>query len=149
LEPVRRSVLGELIGDPETLLIDSTLLSVIHPRQVSQGAGFDGAAWVRWGTFSVYGVKLHLLCSTNGVPLSYELTPANVADVKLAEELLADAQELGDGVARRLLADLAYHSEDLREELAEAGSEWMTWVALNWAVLEFTGSLASTRSVAR
>jgi len=52
---------------------------------------------VRWGTFSVYGVKLHLLCSTNGVPLSYELTPANVADVKLAEELLADAQELGDG----------------------------------------------------
>jgi len=76
---------------------------------------------VRWGTFSVYGVKLHLLCSTNGVPLSYELTPANVADVKLAEELLADAQELGDGVARRLLADLAYRSEDLREELAEAG----------------------------
>jgi hypothetical protein len=75
LEPVRRSVLGELVGDPETLLIDSTLLSVIHPRQVSQGAGFDGAAWVRWGTFSVYGVKLHLLCSTNGVPLSYELTP--------------------------------------------------------------------------
>lgn len=121
LEPVRRSVLGELVGDPETLLIDSTLLSVIHPRQVSQGAGFDGAAWVRWGTFSVYGVKLHLLCSTNGVPLSYELTPANVADVKLAEELLADAQELGDGVARRLLADLAYRSEDLREELAEAG----------------------------
>lgn len=47
--------------------------------------------------------------------------PANVADVKLAEELLADAQELGDGVARRLLADLAYRSEDLREELAEAG----------------------------
>src|SRR5215217_4622859 len=121
LEPVRRSVLGELVGDPETLLIDSTLLSVIHPRQVSKGAGFDGAAWVRWGTFSVYGVKLHLLCSTNGVPLSYELTPANVADVKLAEELLADAQELGDGVARRLLADLAYRSEDLREELAEAG----------------------------
>jgi hypothetical protein len=43
------------------------------------------------------------------------------ADVKLAEEFLSDAQELGDGVARRLLADLAYRSEDLREELAEAG----------------------------
>ena len=26
-----------------------------------------------------------------------------------------------DGVARRLLADLAYHSEQLREELAEVG----------------------------
>src|SRR5829696_2243274 len=43
LEPVRRSVLGELIGDPETLLIDSTLLSVIHPRQVC----FSGSG-LRW-----------------------------------------------------------------------------------------------------
>jgi hypothetical protein len=45
------------------------------PAQVSQGSGFDGAAWVRWGTFSVYGVKLHLLCVTNRVPICYELTP--------------------------------------------------------------------------
>jgi hypothetical protein len=41
----------------------------------AQGSGFSGAAWVRWGSFSVYGVKLHLICATNGVPLSYELTP--------------------------------------------------------------------------
>ena len=75
LEPLRRDVLREMVGDPETLLVDSTLLSVLHPRQVSQGSGFSGAAWVRWGSFSVYGVKLHLICATNGVPLSYELTP--------------------------------------------------------------------------
>ena len=77
-----------------------------------------GAAWVRWGSFSVYGVKLHLLCATNRIPLSYELTPANVADICLTEELIAEAA-LGDGVARRLLGDLAYSSEDLREALAE------------------------------
>jgi hypothetical protein len=75
LEPLRREVLSELVGDPETLLIDSTLLEVLHPRQVPQSAGFDGAAWVRWGSFSVYGVKLHLLCSTNRIPICYELTP--------------------------------------------------------------------------
>ena len=118
LEPLRRDVLSEMIGDPETLLVDSTLLSVLHPRQVSQGSGFPGGAWVRWGSFSVYGVKLHLLCSTNGVPISYELTPANVADVSLTEELIAEAA-LGDGVASRLLGDLAYRSEELREALAE------------------------------
>src|SRR5215212_3926771 len=73
LEPLRREVVAELVGDPETLLIDSTLLSVLHPRQLGQSPGFAGAAWVRWGSFSVYGVKLHLLCSTNRVPLSYEL----------------------------------------------------------------------------
>ena len=134
MEPLRRGILPELIGEPETLLVDSTLLEVLHPRQVSQSAGWGsfsaGAAWVRWGTFSVYGVKLHLLCATNRVPLSYELTPANVADISLSEELVAEAA-LGEGVARRLLADLAYRSEQLRKALAEVGillaterSEW-------------------------
>ena len=120
LEPLRREILSELVGDPETLLIDSTLLEVLHPRQVSQSAGFDGAAWVRWGSFSVYGVKLHLICTPNCIPISYELTPANVADISLSKELLNEAA-LGDEVARRLLGDLAYRSEDLREALAEVG----------------------------
>ena len=120
LEPLRRSVLPELVGDPETVIVDSTLLEVLHPRQVPQSAGFDGAAWVRWGSFAVYGVKLHLLCATNRVPISYELTPANAAEVSLAEELLAEAG-LGEGVARKLLGDLAYRSGRLREALAECG----------------------------
>jgi len=98
LEPLRRRVLPELVGDPETLIVDSTLLAVLHPRQVKQSAvGFEGAAWVRWGSFAVYGVKLHLLCAANGVPVSYELTPANVAEVRLVEELL-DGARLGDGM---------------------------------------------------
>ena len=126
LDPLRRAVLADLVGEPETLIVDSTLLSVLHPRQVKQsyegwGRPSSGAAWAVWGTFSVYGVKLHLLCSTNRVPLSYELTPANVADVVLVRELLAGAGlEEGD-VARRLLGDLAYRGEALGEELAEAG----------------------------
>jgi hypothetical protein len=119
-EPLRRAILDELVGDPETLIVDSTLLEVLHPRQVPQSAGFEGAAWVRWGSFSVYGVKLHLLCATNRVPISYELTPANVADLSLTEELLAEAN-LGGEVARKLLGDLAYRSEELEEELAESG----------------------------
>ncbi len=125
-EPLRREILPELVGEPETMVIDSTLLSVSHPRQVSQSAeGFEGAAWVRWGSFSVYGVKRHLLCATNRVPLSYELTPANAADVSLTEELINEAG-LGSEVARRLLGDLAYRSERLEEELAEAGIALLT-----------------------
>ena len=121
LEPLRREIVPELVGDPETLIVDSTLLSVLHPRQVAQSAGVYGAAWVRWGTFSVYGVKLHLLCATNRVPLSYELTAANVAEIKLTEELLAEAGLGEEGPARRLFGDLAYRSEALEEALAEAG----------------------------
>lgn len=125
LESLRRAVLPELVGDPETLIVDSTLLEVLHPRQVSQSAGFDGAAWVRWGTFSVYGVKLHMLCATNRVPISYELTAANAAEVHLTKELLEEAR-LGEEVARKLLADLAYRSEDLEEELAGLGIALVT-----------------------
>jgi hypothetical protein len=126
LEPLRRAVLPELVGDPETLIVDSTLLPVLHPRRVGQSAaGFEGAAWARWGSFAVYGVKLHVLCATNRVPVSYELTPANAAEVRLVAELLAEADlplfSSEDGAARRLLGDLAYRGEELREALAECG----------------------------
>jgi Transposase DDE domain len=127
LEPLRRDVLSEMVGETQrdALLVDSALLSVLHPRQVSQGSGSSGAAWVRWGSFGVYGAKLHLICATNGVPLSYELTPANVAEVSLAEELVAEAA-LGEGIARRPLGDLAYRSKELGEALAEVGI--LSWV---------------------
>jgi hypothetical protein len=129
LEPLRKEILPELVGDPETLIVDSTLLSVLHPREVSQSGGWGsssaGAAWLRWGSFSVYGVKLHLLCATNRVPISYELTPANTADLSLSKELLAEA-DLGGEVARKLLGDLAYRSGELEEELAELGIVLLT-----------------------
>ena len=121
LEPLRRAVLGDLVGDPETLIVDSTLLSVLHPRQVGQSAGFEGAGWSKWGSFAVYGAKLHLLCATNRVPLSYELTAANTADVTLVGELLVGAGLDEEGVARKLLGDLAYRSGTLGEELAGSG----------------------------
>jgi hypothetical protein len=136
LEPLRRAVVPELVGDPETLIVDSTLLSALHPRQVPQSAGFEGAGWVRWGSFSVYGVKLHLLCATSRVPLSYELTAANVAEVSLTKELLAEA-DLGDEVARKLLGDLAYRSRELEQELAESG------------IVLVTGGASARRSGAR
>lgn len=31
-EPLRRAVLPDLVGEPETLVVDSTLLAVLHPR---------------------------------------------------------------------------------------------------------------------
>ncbi len=40
LEPLRRTVVPDLVGDPETLVVDSSLLPVLHPRQVEQSAGW-------------------------------------------------------------------------------------------------------------
>lgn len=125
LEPLRRSVLEELVGEPETLLVDSTLIEALHPRQVSQSAGLEGAGWVRWGTFSLYGVKLHMLCATNRVPISYEITAANVADLRVTEELLGETK-LTDEVARRVFGDLAYKSGPLKQDLAKRAIQLVT-----------------------
>ena len=149
LEPMRRAVLSDLVGEPETLLIDSTLLPVLHPRQVGQSAGFAGAAWTRWGSFSVYGVKLHLLCATNGVSLSYELTSANVAEVRLTEELLTEAN-LGRGVVRTVLGDIAYRSGPLKSKLAESGVRLVTERAKQHGAGQRIGiSLSSLKRVFR
>jgi hypothetical protein len=121
LEPLRRAVLEELVGEPETLIVDSTLLEVLHPRQLAQSAGLEGTSWVRWGSFALYEVKLHLLCSTNRVPISYELTSANVADAPLVRELVAAAGLSEGDLARRLFGDLAYRGGELAAQLAESG----------------------------
>jgi hypothetical protein len=42
-EPLRKEILPELGGEPETLIVDSsTLLSVLHPREVPQSGGSGG-----------------------------------------------------------------------------------------------------------
>jgi Transposase DDE domain len=85
---------------------------------------------VRWGSFSLYGVKLHmLLCATNRVPISYELSAANVAEVRLTEELLEEASGIlvpGEDLARKVLGDLAYQSEASERKLAEHGIALVT-----------------------
>ena len=99
MEPLRREIVSELVGDPEPLLSSTPpclprciLGRSLSPRVFRERPG-------RWGSFSVYGVKLHLICATNGASISYELTPANVAEVRLTEELLAEAN-LPDDLAR-------------------------------------------------
>ncbi len=99
MEPLRREVLCEMVGEAETLLVDSTLLSVLHPC-----SGFSGLGLL-WGGVGKVGFLQRLrgeaaphICATNGIRLSYELTPfrTSPADVSLAEELVAEAA-LGEG----------------------------------------------------
>jgi hypothetical protein len=121
LEPLRRAILEKLIGDPETLLIRLHAFGVTSP---APSGAVGGLRWSFLGALGEFqrlrGMKLHLLCAANRVPICYELTSAEVADIRLTEELLCESG-LGEEVARRLLGDLAYQSEDLKEKLAEVG----------------------------
>ena len=60
------------------------------------------------GSFSFYEVRLHLVCATNRVPVWYELTAANVADLMLMGELLTKAGLPSEDLASKLLGGLAY-----------------------------------------
>jgi hypothetical protein len=69
LEPLRREVLPELVGDPETLIVETRrcLRSFVRARFLSLRAGECTRPEPRggkvWGSLAVYGVKLHLLCA--------------------------------------------------------------------------------------
>ena len=74
-----------------------------------------------------------MLCATNRVPIPYELAPANVAEVSLTEELLAEGnlsedtnphfrRTTGFGF-RVLLEDWVLSSTDARLEVTAGGSE--------------------------
>jgi hypothetical protein len=61
---LRRAIVPELVGEPETMIVDSTLLEVLHPRQVSKVGG------IRWSRFlgevghlqRLWGKAPHALC---------------------------------------------------------------------------------------
>jgi hypothetical protein len=120
LEPLRREVLYQMVGNPETLLVDSTLLSVLHPllRFLKARASLGRRGWGGGVSASTFCEIAPRLCHQRCPSLLRTYPLQNVADVSLAEELIAEAA-LGEGVARRLLGELAYRSERLKEALAE------------------------------
>ena len=67
LEPLRRDVVAEGGGPRDA---NRGLDPALGPAPAAGQAvpGLRRGAWVRWGSFSVYGVKLHLICTTNRVP---------------------------------------------------------------------------------
>jgi len=62
-----------------------------------------------------YGFKAHMLVSTNGFVLNYEVTPASVSDVKVAPELLERCPE------PIILADVGYVGRPLQRVANKLG----------------------------
>jgi len=63
---------------------------------------------------TIFGYKLHLLITLNGVILDFILAPAHVTDLSVGEELLLSHTD------RVVLGDKGYISDRLARELAEA-----------------------------
>jgi hypothetical protein len=70
---------------------------------------------------TIFGYKLHVLVTLNGVILDFELAPANVADITAGYELLAEHRNLV------VIGDKAYIGTERAAELrAQTGNEVVT-----------------------
>jgi hypothetical protein len=81
---------------------------VVPHTSIDTEAGWTKSGWHGW----VYGWKLHLATTVAGVwiPLAARLTPANVADNRVALALIEELPE----EARFVLGDTLYNAPDVR-----------------------------------
>jgi len=119
LNALRQLVLRLLdVAQERQCVIDSLPLPVVQFHLVpgcsrewaSHGATFGKVPTKKQ---TIFGYKLHLLVTLGGVILDFELAPANISDLVIGEELLAQWCDL------RVLGDKAYISAAVAQALRE------------------------------
>ena len=119
--------LYQCLGDCTGIFyIDSTDLSVWHNRRIYQHRVCDGLA--ERGQSSMgwfYGFKLHLVINDYGELLAFDVTPSNVHDNQMLDQLD------GNFLFGKLFGDKGYLSEPKRKELANKGIDLVTSIRRN------------------
>jgi IS5 family transposase len=97
-------------------VIDSLPVPAVAFHLVPSSSGDWAAYGAKFGKVSskkktIFGYKLHLLITLNGVILDFELAPANETDLKVGEELLSQHADL------TVLGDKGYVSAEVAAEL--------------------------------
>lgn len=113
---------GELTG---IAFIDSTSIKVCHNKRIYRNKVFRGLA-KRGKTTSgwFYGFKIHLIVNDKGEILAFQVTPGNVSDVSVVENLSKD-------IFGKLFGDKGYISSEIGKNLLNRGLELFTTVRSN------------------
>ena len=102
-------------------LLDSTPVPVGASRETVKRSEFAGhAAYGYCASHSRYfwGFRLYLLCASDGMPIAFELAPANAPEREVAAEMLRRVQLDGYTV----IADKGFAGEEFEALLAELGA---------------------------
>jgi hypothetical protein len=83
MEPLRQQVLSEMVGDPETLLVDSTLLSVLHPCSGTSELGVSRRRVGKVGELQRLGREALLALRHQRGPYLLRAYPFRLAEVEL------------------------------------------------------------------
>ena len=105
--------------------IDSTKIQVCHNKRIPRNKVFKGSAKRGKTTAGwFYGFKLHLIINEVGEILAFLLTPGNVADVSVMEQL-------AHGISGKLFGDKGYISASISKKLLEKGLQLFTTMRKN------------------
>lgn len=112
----------------DVLLVDSTPVECARSRETVKRGGSssltdalsDAADYGYCASHSRYfwGFRLYLLCATDGMPIAFELAPANASEREVAAEMLRRVQLDGYTV----IADKGFAGEEFEALMRELGA---------------------------
>jgi hypothetical protein len=105
-------------------LLDSTAVPCGQSRETarrSELAGRAGYGWCKSHSRYFWGFRLYLLCAPDGMPIAFELAPANVAERVVAAEML-ERVEL-DGYT--VMADKGFAGAEFEAHMAMLGANFL------------------------
>lgn len=103
-------------------LLDSTPVPCAASRETvrrSQLAGIGGYGYCRSHSRWFWGFRLYLLCSPDGLPVGFELAPANAPERAVAAELLERVLRAGQIV----IADKGFAGTEFEAHVAALGGQ--------------------------
>jgi hypothetical protein len=101
-------------------IVDSTPVPVAQSRETVKRSAFAGDAQYGYCASHsryFYGFRLHLVCAPCGMPVGFELAGAKVDERLVLRDVARRCLRGGD----TLIGDKGYRSQDLENELADAG----------------------------
>jgi Transposase DDE domain len=105
-------------------LLDSTPVPCGQSRETarrSELAGYAGYGWCKSHSRYFWGFRLYLLCAADGMPIRFELAPANAPERQVAMGML-DGLDL-DGYT--VLADKGFVGEEFEAHMANLGARFL------------------------
>ncbi len=124
-------LIGELgrqtsIADDGVWVVDSTPVECARSRETVKRSELAG--WAEYGYCAshsrfFWGLRLHLVCTLQGLPVAWALTGAKADEREVLTALLASTPGLSRDILQVVIADKAYYGKEFEAVLDEAGIE--------------------------
>jgi hypothetical protein len=105
-------------------LLDSTPVPCGQSRETarrSELAGYAAYGWCKSHSRYFWGFRLYLLCAPDGMPIAFELAPANAPERVVAAEML----ERVDLDGYTVMADKGFAGEEFEQLMADLGARFL------------------------